>query len=244
MDIYPFVSQISEWLGVLAVAMLAGISPRFTRRPLVFRYPARERTFALAVAIFAIIAAFIFWALVKPSSDSNSIPPLPRLILAALCALPVIGALRLRGQPVRSAGWGSQTLRPAVYLGLAAGVLAVFLRGRMFNILNGVNSDETLGLLIWLGVCLAEETVFRGYILLRLTGAWGAWRGSAASALIFTLFSLPLRLAAAPETNALLLSLLITFVQGLLLAYLMNKSGHVLAPALYRAMSEWISMVI
>lgn len=244
MDIYPLVSQISEWLGTVAVTMLAGISPRFTRRPLVFRYPARERTFALALSAFVIVTAFIFWALVQPVPDSSNTLPIPRLILAAICVVPVAAVLRLRGQPFRSAGWNNQTLRPAVYLGLAVGVLAIFLRGRMFNVLNGVNGGEAAGLLLWLGICLAEETVFRGYILLRLNGAWGVWVGSIASALIFTLFSLPLKLALAPETSALLLGLLITFVQGLLLAYMANKSGHVLAPALYRAMSEWISMII
>ena len=34
--------------------------------------------------------------------------------------------------------------------------------------------------------------------------------------------------------------LLVTLIQGLLLGWIMQKSGHVLAPILYRAVSLWM----
>ena len=37
--------------------------------------------------------------------------------------------------------------------------------------------------------------------------------------------------------------LLVTLIQGLLLGWIMRKSGHVLAPALYRAVAAWLLLI-
>lgn len=232
-----------EWMGVVAVVMLAGASARFARRPLVFKYARREILYALGLFALVIVAALIIYALLPPSSTTPDLLPLPRLAAASLAALVYGLAVRLRGQPVRSIGWNPATLRPSVTLGLALALLAVFLRGRLFTVAGGLSTAQLNGLLVWAGIALAEETVFRGYIQQRLVSAWGKWPGIAAAALLFTLWQLPLKLALGLDAPALALGLLVVFVQGAVAGYAFDRSGHVLTSGMYRAFSEWISLL-
>ncbi len=90
---------------------------------------------------------------------------------------------------------------------------------------------------------LAEETIFRGYIQLRLVAVWGAWLGVVATAFLFVLWLLPYQLALGQTSIVLLTGLGLAFVQGLVQGYLMHKSGHATAPGIYRAFSEWLSLL-
>lgn len=238
MTITTLAAQLSEWLGVMAVSMLAGTSERFKRRPLAFVYQRRETLFALGLFALILVIAFVFYLILFPAGST-----LHRLILAAVSLAPFLLAVRLRGQPARTAGWGMQRLRPAVLLGLALGVLAMFLRGKVFTLMGGTGDPRALDLLFLLGICLAEETIFRGYIQLRLVAVWGAWLGILVTAILFTLWQLPLKLVLGQTSTALLTSLGLAFGQGLVLGYLMHKSGHAAAPGIYRAFSEWLSLL-
>lgn len=236
--------MLPEWLGAVAVLMLASISPRFKRPPLVFKYAQRDGLFALAVFGVALMAAVTF-ALVDARSLTSifgaALQPLTaRLLLAVLSLIPAVGLLLQRQQPWRSAGWNRAMQMPALQLGLALGFLAIFLRGKFNSLFAGIGTDALNALWMWLVIALAEETVFRGYIQLRLTTWWGAWGGWLGTAGLFLLWQLP-RWLMQPEN--LIANLIIGALQALLCGWIMRQSGHVGASALYRAISEWLYFI-
>lgn len=243
-----WIGNLSEWLGVVAVVMIAGVSPAVKKvRQIEFRFPQRELTFALS--LFALIYIFAF------QYFSNSIfnffktfasqfwggEVAERTLLTLICLLPFVIALIARGQPIKSIGWHSANLRVALSIGLMLALLTVFLRGKFMVILAGVSRTQASALGVYLLLALAEETLFRGYIQSRLQSKWGQTWGWLATAVLYTFWQLPGRLWVLP-TASLWPIVFVSLIQGLLLGYIMQKSGHVLAPALYHAISLWMSV--
>lgn len=232
---------LPEWLGAVAVLMMARLSPRFKRPPLVFKYARRDGLWALGLFALSLGLAWLAMqvnlsALLAPFGPAVH-PLAERMLLALVCVVPFVIALLARQQPWRSLGWNRAMLMPALQLGFALAFLTIFLRGKFNSLFAGMQTDALNALWMWLVTALAEETIFRGYIQLRLTTWWGqqaAWLGTAG---LFLLWQLP-RWAANPESLAL--NLLIGLVQALLCGWMMRVSGHVVAPALYRAVSAWL----
>ncbi len=110
---------VAEWAGVVAVAMIAGLSRAFKRTVLVFKYPQREGIVALTVFAIAMLTAVILPVLPQFTLMGLSTQLSARLFLAAAGLVPVAAALVRRKQPVRSAGWSRDKLGPNVQLGLA-----------------------------------------------------------------------------------------------------------------------------
>ncbi len=131
---------------------------------------------------------------------------------------------------------------PALQMGVAMAILTIFLRNRVMDVLAGVSTASLTVLLLAVGISLAEETIFRGYIQLRLSWWLGEWAGLAATAALFTLWHVPAWLGRIPAETQLLLAGL-TFVQGLVLGWIMLKSRNVIAPALYRSISIWMNFL-
>jgi membrane protease YdiL (CAAX protease family) len=229
---------ISEWIGGIAVAMIAGTSTKFTRVKLVFKYPRREGVVALGIFLLSLFLAFVL-ASVPPLSISGLSSDLTkRLFLAAGGLVPVIVALWRRKQPVRSAGWSREKLNPALQLGLALAFLTIFLRGKFAAVVTGLGGDGILGMLAYsLAVVFIEETIFRGYIQPRLGAWWGEYPGWLAASALFVLCQLP-RLLAAPDQ--LVFQLVLAAGQSLVAGFIMLRSGHVMSSGLYRAVSEWL----
>jgi membrane protease YdiL (CAAX protease family) len=125
-------------------------------------------------------------------------------------------------------------------IGLALAILVIFLRGKIFSIINGLTSQDGMALLACLGIGLAEETIFRGYIQMRLCFWLGQRWGLLATAGLFVIWQVP-RLAADPAN--LPVNLLIVAAQALVVGWLALAGGNVLAPALYRAISEWVGFL-
>jgi len=248
-----YVSTLSEWLGVLAVIMLLGISPAFRRAPIGFRYPRREVGVSVSLFTLLYVIAFQFYARLGVLSA----PDLPRgpyfaagaldslqraMILAAIGLAVFIAALALRGQPLRSLGWGRAGLGAALRMGLGVAIMIIFLRGKGTAVIDGLTGEEGTALLFWLGLALAEETIFRGYLQPRLTSLLGDRWGWLAAAGLSTLWYLPGRLGSLSAPD-LITGLVLAAVQGLLLSYMMKKTQHAAAPALVRAVSGWLAMV-
>jgi membrane protease YdiL (CAAX protease family) len=233
-----FLLNISEWAGAVAVAMIAGVSPKFHRTKLVFKYPRREGIVALGVFGFAMLVALILMTLPKFSILGLSIDVSYRLFLAAGGLVPVVVALIRRKQPVRSAGWGRDKLNPSIQLGLALAFMSIFLRGKFSAVVNGLNATSLSLLGFSLVVALLEETTFRGYIQQRLAAWWGSNPGWLAAAGLYLVWQLPRLLGSAPEQ--LWLNLGIALAQSLVAGFIMQRSSHVLAPALFRAVSDWL----
>jgi membrane protease YdiL (CAAX protease family) len=237
---------VSEWLGVVAVTMLAGTSARFKSiRPVAFVYPRREGILSLYIFSLILVLAVLFYTPALNAVPLVQILGLDELSgpldLSLVCLLPFLLALIVRKQPALSTGWSSRNLNASLRLGLALVFLAVFLRGALYSLLDGVTSQEIQTLLLWIGIALAEETIFRGYLQTRLANWLGKYQGWILTALLFTLWNTPrFMLYPHPGAPTLVFSLAFTFFQGLLLGWIYLKNGHVAASGMYRAVSEWI----
>ena len=242
MDSRTLILTLSEWLGATAVLMLAGLSPRLHVPPVGFKYPRREGIVALS--LFGLILAFKFLLAAgvgnTPTAEILRGGGLDsRLFIAGLSLAIFIVALLIRRQRPRSAGWYAKATGGAVRVGLVLAALSIILRSKAPAIFNGISPEEAHNLLFWLGICLAEETIFRGYIQLRLSSWWG-WRwGLVVTALLSLAWEGPL-LAVQP---GFALNLALGVVRFLLLGWIMQKSKHVIASTLYRAVSEWLFLI-
>jgi len=232
---------LSEWIGSVAVAMIAGISPKFKRTKLVFKYPQREGIVALAVFGVALLVSIILTTLPAFTLIGLSKPLSDRLFMAIGGLIPVVVALYRRKQPVRSAGWPPDKLNGALQLGLALAFLVIFLRGKFLAVITSMTGPEAsmLGFLLIATIC--EETIFRGYIQQRLAAWLGPNFGWLAASALFLLWQLPRLLAG---TDQVLLTVVVSGVQSLVAGFIMQRSGHVLSPALYRAVSDWLIFVV
>jgi len=241
MDSRTLILAGSEVMGVIAVMLLAGLSKSIRQRPLLgFKYPRREAVISLTLFSLLLALSILFYNGIIPAPQPFvTVPPelWQQLVAGLIALLLVLALLYIRRQPIRSAGWNKAMLSPSLRLGLALAFLAVFLRGAIFSLMDGVSPAELSGLSVWLLLALAETTVFQGYIQLRLTSFFGDRFGWLAAAAAFLLWQLP-RLLLQPETLWVRLGL--AAVQAVLLSWLMKRSGHVAGIALYRAVSEWI----
>ncbi len=248
MEPFPtWIVMITEWLGVIAVAWLLSATPRFQKRTVGFRYARRDGMVALTVSIVLVLIGWIFassnlgkglWELIRLPEAARALNPL--FILAMLSLLIVLAALFLRGQPLKGAGWDSMNLRLGLQTGLALALLTLFLRNRVMDVLNGLSREEITYLLVVLGIALAEETVFRGYVQMRLCWWLGEKQGILATAAFNTLWRLPLLLAVG-ASSSFWMSLGMMLGQALLSGWLMQKTGSVLTTVLYRATSLWMN---
>ncbi len=242
-------AQVSEWLGAIAVAWLFSLSPRLKRPPIGFKYARRDGITALMLSGLILVLAFVLQTInhaTLPATIRPAPAPVanyPQALLAAVIALAAFGiALVVRKQPLRSMGWARDRLMPALQMGASIAFLTIFLRNRVMDVLAGLGSPALNVLLLALGISLAEETIFRGYVQLRLSWWMGRWAGIAVTAGLFALWHVPAWLNQVPLETGLLIAGL-TFIQGLVLGWVMSKSGHVIAPALYRAISIWMNFI-
>jgi membrane protease YdiL (CAAX protease family) len=245
-----FLAHVAEWLGVIAVVWFLARIPRYQVKPVGFKYARRDGIMALSLG-----ATAIFFSLIFSTTELHNLAPrfLPvsgpaadltyLLFIALVSLLPFLAALLTRGQPALSAGWNRTNQRVGLQVGLAVALLTILLRNRALDLINGIQKDELSYLLLALGIALVEETMFRGYIQLRLCWWMGDKKGWILTGLLFGLYRFPIFLAAV-GLNAALFYLGIILVEGLLAGWLMRKTGHVLAPGLYRAVSIWLNVFV
>lgn len=246
MDFRYYVAFISEWLGAFGTSWLLSFSPRFRSPTVGFVYARRDGLVALSAYVLILVFAFFFYANTTPVfPEPLRMAPAPvhalaqALLVAGVALLVYVAALVLRKQPVRSIGWNPALLKPGLQMGFAIAVLTVFLRNQVMNIFAGLPSERLYPLLLALPLAIAEETIFRGYIQMRLAWWLKPAPGIILTAALFALWHLPPWIDRLP-TQTILTLLALTFVQGLVQGWIMHKSGHVAAPALYRAFAIWM----
>jgi len=249
LDFRYFAAYISEWLGAFATAWLLSISPRFKRPPLGFKYPRRDGFIALSLSALVLVFSFFYYSYYAPVfPEPMRIDPAPvhdlnqALIVAGICLLPFIISLVLRRQPIRSLGWNRTFFTPGLQVGFALAILTIFLNNRFMDVLSGKVFEQLTPLLFALGISLIEESIFRGYIQQRLAWWLGPVPGILLTAAISTLWHLPVWLNRL-DTITILTLFGLTFIQALVLGWIMRKTGHVVAPALYRAVSIWMQFI-
>ncbi len=249
MDKLAWLGFVIEWMGAFAVVMIAGTSPllKLIRR-IDFRFPRREATFALSVFALSYFLAFQYFAnpIFQFLLDFSKILPggelAQRTLLAVICLVLFLLATFLRGQPLKSIGWSKANLRPGLTLGLLLVIITIVLRGKFSTLLQGVSPEQGGLLLACLLLAVAEETIFRGYIQLRLNSFIGVTWGWLATAFLFLLWQFPGRLWVLPFSEVWP-SLVISFAQALLLGWIMRKSGHVSTTILFRAVAAWLILI-
>ncbi|MBP8997269.1 MAG: CPBP family intramembrane metalloprotease [Anaerolineaceae bacterium] len=248
-DMKFWLGYLSEWLGVIAVVMIAGTSPMIKKiRRIEFRFPRREATFSLI--LFALIFFFAFQFFSNPifeflrtfAAALQGGEIAQRMLLALFSLIPVILLMVVRGQPLKSAGWSKENTRTGLTLGVVLLILVVFLRGKFLPLLQGISNEKGSLLFVILVWVAAEETIFRGYIQLRLMSYLGDNWGWLATSLLYVLWQLPgndLLTQFSTQWPLLVLAL----VQGLLLGWIMRKTHHVSAPILLRVASTWLLLL-
>lgn len=214
--------------------------------------PAQQTQHKIPVFLTAIAMAYVwpvvlFWgASLLPST------PLFRYVLTAIGALGMLAiaffAMRYDTVNLKALGWSSKGLRHAVeLLALGWGLWAIvslsmtFKMGRPFQ----ENFESSLPQIVvqWLFVGIAEEVLFRGYILTRLIQMFGKLgrarsrlAGVALSSFIFATFHIPQRVIVhgmALRPDALMGQMVPLFFVGVLLAWLYLRSQNVLFVGLF-----------
>lgn len=242
-----WLSQITEYIGALAVTMLLGLSPRInTVPPVGFKYPQRERTavvgLSLGLLILAGVAGRAAWLPGSLLGLPVEMEPLIQMGILAMIAFAAVAALLvLRGQPWRSSGWHKNLTRPGIQFGLALVFLTLFLRGKFLTMFQDMPEVALWALLFSLVIGLAEETVFRGYLQMRLISVWGNQKGWLAASALYVLWRIPSWLVYGWGTQAFWIQVAMGILQSLLLGWMMLKSRHVLTPGLYHAVSLWVA---
>ncbi|HVN54457.1 MAG TPA: CPBP family intramembrane glutamic endopeptidase [Anaerolineaceae bacterium] len=246
-----------EWLGVGATTFILGLSPAFRRRPVKFVYPRRETIVSLSLFLLTTTLVFAFDLFVYPQGNAPRVPapypvePIPlnypaeRLIqqlgLLLIISAPYVVALVIRRQPWLSAGLSRASMRAGLSMGLALAFLTIFLTNHTSTVFGGLTGSSVNYLLAMLAVGLVEETIFRGYTMLRLMDYLGETWGWILQAVLYALWHLPQKLVIEHASPTLLaFSLVYLFLFGLLLGWIMRKCGNVLGPGLYHAIHNWV----
>ncbi|MHB0923760.1 MAG: CPBP family intramembrane glutamic endopeptidase [Bellilinea sp.] len=249
MSVTGIIALLSEVLGAIAVTMLMTLNPRFKQhRPITFLFPKRESMAAAIVAVGVFVIGFFIFRDPTPAPFTRlteSTPTLEaaiqHLTAAGAGVLLVVIALMYRRQPLRSAGWNRSLFMPALQIGIGIIMLTVFLSGKLSLLMDGISQDESTALPVITLLALAEETIFRGYIQPRFESRIGKIPGWLLTSVLFALWQIP-RLLGEP-TQTILIGVGLGLVQGLLAGWMMQKSHHVLAPGIYRAISEWLVFI-
>ncbi|HEX7556546.1 MAG TPA: CPBP family intramembrane glutamic endopeptidase [Leptolinea sp.] len=248
MNIDTLILTIAEWAGVIALGMLVALSPRLQKiRPLQFLFPRREVsvTFSLNTVIF-IFSIFLYKYFFKAAGDFATYQPetlLQRIILDVSALLVFGTALVYRKQPLRSALWGKDALRPNIQFSLLIIALVIFLQGKIYAITNGVEATEGVALFQLAIIALCEVTIFFGFSQPRLISRFGPTIGWLISAALFALWQIiPLALNGTVWQSAVF-QIILAIGHGLLLGWLIQKSKHVLAPVCYLVLSQWLFLI-
>ena len=237
------IGYLSEWLGAIAVTLFARLSPRCKFRPVGFQYPKRELWVTNTLYFVAICGALWFYQPGRglPAADPLGAEFLPsRMILGIGITILAAVTLLLRRQPLKSAGWSKETFMPALQLGLAIGFAAIFLSGKMMRVISGTTSTNIALLGMAIVLCAAEETVFRGFIQLRLNSLIGTKFGWIITAVAHILWQLPMIFL---YPGSFPVNLLIIAASSFVSGYMMLRCGNVFASTIYRSISVWIHLL-
>lgn len=234
------VPYLIEWAAILGLTLLASTSARFRHPRVTFNFARREGIGALILAGFALLLAVGFYTL-RPvqfeTPDDRLNLALLGLVLAGITALPFASTLWARKQKLFTAGWLPSTWKTGLIFGVAIAILLVFLAGKFLGILDGLNTAEGVALAALLGSAVLEESIFRGYLQCRLEAWLGSRRGWLLIAGIWILWSLPVMVVFGLLTP---FNLVVMALRGLIAGWVMQKTGHALAPAFYRAIAAWL----
>lgn len=234
-------------LTVRPVTGALGFRTRRVRVP----HAHRESRIAILAILAAMVASIPALGVLAPFPVPLGAPANPaaggdavRLVGAYLLAgLPVWGVLVWRRIPPRSVSLRLENLGRGSAYGLLLGLIftaaTVGVAGPEPRLAAG-DPGVWITLGMFFGVALVEETLFRGFLQLRLSWAVGPVRALLLAAVVMALFPLPFRLLFDPPVlgDALLASA-IMLPASVFLGFLMMKTQNVMVPAITHAFIRW-----
>ncbi len=250
----------AEWIGIIAVVLILSISPVLkNRRPVKFTKPRQEGIGAISLTVLIILFTVIFSRLAYvpfsgfvsfQSWDTElailSFPgelTISDLIILlgffAVCVLPVVYFVRRKKQPWLSLGLKPQMISGGLQVGFALILVTIFLRGKLSAL---IYSDKEINQLFLLLACLiasfGEEIIFRGYLQPRLENWLGDLTGFLLTAVISAAWVvLPLL---GIGWLAILALFLYRLLLGLLLGWILKRTGSILPGWLYHTIHMWL----
>jgi membrane protease YdiL (CAAX protease family) len=133
---------------------------------------------------------------------------------------------------------------PGVLLGLALVIVTIFLKGKIYSLLDGVSAEEFNYLILCLVLAVAGEIIFRGFLQLRFIGWADQNRGWLLASLAHFLFCLPfIWLTSGGDLLLFRVPAAYQLLQSILLGWIMRRSGNVLAGGLYQAAHYWMGIL-
>ncbi len=226
-----------EWVGIVAVILIARTSAKFRRPKLGFLYPRREATITLWIFFIAFAVGVGLKNFVPASAWLTKNGIALNLAVGLTLGLLVVLAMLIRKQPIRSMGLGNKLLIPSLELGFALALLALFLKGGFPAILSFFTSTSMTKLGISFLIILCEEIYFRGYAQPRLGSFWNERVGIIVTAMLFVLWNLLSFNLGASNWESILFNCLLIFIHSLICSWIYKISGNVASTTLYRLVS-------
>ncbi len=255
-----YVLIAAEWIGVIAVVLILSVSPVLkNRRPVQFTKPRQEGIGALSLVILILLFTTIFARVASvPFSGFVSFQPwdmeLARLDFPgelsvtnlvsllgffAVCVLPLIYFVRRKKQPWLSLGLKQQMISGGLQVGFALILVTIFLRGKLSPLIYSEKEINQLYLLIACAIsAFGEEIIFRGYLQPRLENWLGVPIGYGLAALFSAIWVvLPLL---GIGWMVLLVLFLYRLLVGLLLGWIIRRTGSIIPGWLYHTIHMWL----
>lgn len=194
----------------------------------------KKRVFGVFVLVFLVWSFYRAFFVLPEWLEELILKPIAFL-------LPVFWLVKKEKEDFSSLGFSTKNLFRNIYFGLGLG-MAFALLGVLTNYLKyGGISFATFGLtgasLLWLmslafATAFSEEVLFRGYIFTRLLKTWkNELTTGIVSAFLFSLIHLPIALFVWHYTLSMLfIQGFLTFLLGFGNAFLMAKTGTIVAP--------------
>lgn len=171
---------------------------------------------------------------------------LNQILIAVLAFSPALVAMRLRREPLESAGIGSTNLLKALLVGLVLALLtlaSLFFSGIDVQAAwDGLSTSHFWALIVYLVVGFSEEFAFRGYLQTRLVTWLGTLSGWVIASLVMAFAHVIQRMTmmGLSLTQALLSSAFLIPI-SLLMGYIMLRTGNIVTPGIFHTMVDWVN---
>lgn len=157
--------------------------------------------------------------------------------------LPMALMIRLNGEKLKSIGFTRTNLWKATVIGLfLVPTTLFFVNGGPSSAFKFTDSHNLHSLIYFSFVGFGEEILFRGYLQNRLVAWLGHYQGWILTSVVFSLVHVPQRVVAQGMSipHALVSSLVLIPV-GLLMGFVMLRTGSVVPGSLFHTFVNWMS---
>jgi membrane protease YdiL (CAAX protease family) len=154
---------------------------------------------------------------------------------------PALVLMRLRKEPLASAGVSRYNLGGALLVGLILAAASFISSNGMQALAQGLSRNQLWALPYFAAVGFGEEFLFRGYLQIRLVAWLGQLPGWLLTSIVMAMMHIGQRVAvqglSSPE--ALLSSALLIPI-SLFMGFVMLRTGNIIAPGIAHTFANWV----